>query len=684
MQQTVCKRENASWIKNFGVIVADESLPYDAKVMTERGNIKIGDIVELDLTFVKVLSYNLSKKIFEFKPITKTWKHFPSSPMMKITHEQGSFKCTANHLVLTMNGYVEAKNLLQNIDCVIYYNNEKTRHNRTNGFDNRIKHGRWLYINKSVKQSCKIQSKPFRKTKNSCLCKIRHNKNMVSFPSKKSSKSRIRKLEMVFCYNGNDIIKRDKRKNVSKREKRNKFEVVRNILVCKDVCLVGNGRRKLLQTKNNYPHRRFRPKRCHRTSTMDGRKVWKTSNNSKSKNWSCSDIQYYSVKRSCNIYKTTHNSKHEIQNRSHFTKTTRKNMHTLRESDSVHRLLSTLSKQKILRFGTMSTGNENSRRYVVQKQGNGSTRNIQTFPFSSKIIKVEQVNTPKIVYDLSIKEHHNFIIDNVLVHNCHHWAAKTFLHVANMFPAAYRIGVSASEKRKDGLEFLIYDSFGPCVYEIHKEYLVELGKLLPIKMEVIRTDYMDESYVESCMAREPPDWINMISELAVDRERNDLIFEHINRVLLANKRHRILMLSERVQACKDWVEKLKSIGIPAGLMIGGSKNSRKLEETIDGLRDGSVRIGVGTKVADEGLDIPPLTHIFLTCPVHQHPKRLTQMVGRAARISKGKKEAVAVYFWDWRMFPWLRDENLQKRRDRENTFLKNTLRKACNKLDIIE
>ncbi len=114
---------------------------------------------------------------------------------------------------------------------------------------------------------------------------------------------------------------------------------------------------------------------------------------------------------------------------------------------------------------------------------------------------------------------------------------------------------------------------------------------------------------------------------------------------------RILVLSDRVEACRKWVERLRLEGIPAGLMVGGPANRKELDETITGLKYGTLSVGVGTSVADEGLDIPPLTHVLVTCPTHKHRKRLEQMIGRAARLHDDKEEAVCVYFWDWHMFP---------------------------------
>ena len=272
----------------------------------------------------------------------------------------------------------------------------------------------------------------------------------------------------------------------------------------------------------------------------------------------------------------------------------------------------------------------------------------------------------------------------IVTDECHHVPARTHNAVAEMFPARWRWGCSATIKRKDGKEYLLHETFGPVAHEITKEELVELDRLVSVRMEVVPTNYFDEEYAASRDANEIPDWMGMVTRLVNDDDRNALILEKV-REIASVRDSRILMLTERVEACFDWHQRLGKVGIRAGVMVGGAENKKMLEKTIDGLRAGKIKVGIGTKVADEGLDVPNLTHVILTCPVHQHPKRLTQMVGRAARKhGSRKKEGVAVYFWDRKLWPRYSDDDGKRRRERKLKKFFNGLRTVCSDLEVVE
>jgi superfamily II DNA or RNA helicase len=257
----------------------------------------------------------------------------------------------------------------------------------------------------------------------------------------------------------------------------------------------------------------------------------------------------------------------------------------------------------------------------------------------------------------------------------HHWAASTFQAVGRMFRARHFIGMSADHRRKDGLEFLIEWTFGPLLYEIKRESLESGGDLVPRRVYVVPTGYADPRYLESVCADESPDWPNMLNRMMDVRlspalERARLVWKVVGRIVKDHPGARVLVLNERVEACRMLVEQFGMMGLSAGLMIGQPENRAELGRTKGGLQSGLVQVGVGTTVADEGLDIPALTHVVMTSPVHQHLKRFEQMIGRAARPWKGKRRAIAVYMWDRLMWPAVPEGDVKRGRLEQKVLAK--------------
>lgn len=270
------------------------------------------------------------------------------------------------------------------------------------------------------------------------------------------------------------------------------------------------------------------------------------------------------------------------------------------------------------------------------------------------------------VYNLDT-EHGMYVAGGVLCYNCHHWAATSFQAVSKLFRSRYFIGASADERRKDGLEFLIGWTFGPVVHEIQRKELEDVGRLVPIRMLVVPTAYKDDLYLESISNDELPPWTEMISRMmdvrrAESLERAKVIWKVVQRIVADVPNARVLVLNDRVEACRMLVAQFDLMGLRAGLVIGGTENRVEQTRTIAGLQRGTLDVGVGTTVADEGLDIPALTHVVLTSPVHTHHQRMEQMIGRAARPFEGKTHATAVYIWDRLMFPAVPADDISRER----------------------
>ncbi len=105
--------ENKDFFKSIIIDEAHRCFPYDTKIMTNKGALNIGDIVENKLINLFVVSLDFSNKSVTLKKITNVWKNeIGQRKLFKVKHENGEFIATGNHKVLDSSGrYKEVSTL---------------------------------------------------------------------------------------------------------------------------------------------------------------------------------------------------------------------------------------------------------------------------------------------------------------------------------------------------------------------------------------------------------------------------------------------------------------------------------------------------------------------------------------------------------------------------------------------
>jgi superfamily II DNA or RNA helicase len=210
----------------------------------------------------------------------------------------------------------------------------------------------------------------------------------------------------------------------------------------------------------------------------------------------------------------------------------------------------------------------------------------------------------------------------VILDECHVAPANTFVQIMNMFPAKYRFGLTATTARKDKMEFLMHDTFGPVIAEITDDDLEDAGRLQQVDVKFVHTNFHSETTVN--------DFTRLSAEISGDEDRNDLICAMV--VESCNNGHFPLVLSTRVQHIKTLQQKLEHLGLNCGRVIGEMKKNQR-EEVLAKARNNQLDVLLGTSLADQGLDVPNLSDVHLTMPTNNKQK-LKQQIGRARR-SKG-------------------------------------------------
>lgn len=275
----------------------------------------------------------------------------------------------------------------------------------------------------------------------------------------------------------------------------------------------------------------------------------------------------------------------------------------------------------------------------------------------------------------------------LILDEAHHASAATFSECISLFPASNRIAATATPHRKDKKEPLFFDTFGVdyvekrgggrargprVLFEIRDEDLDRFGRIVPVNVVVVPTEFEFDLNREAELAaagfeREPREtgtaavrrwarethfhgplntYAEMLDAMVRDERRRARVLEFLLPEVKAGRT--CLLLADRREMCLELQAWLKRRGVEAGRLMGG-RDAREQERTAEGLEEGTLRVAVGTTVADEGMDVRRLDRGFGMTPSASNPGRFTQQVGRLKRRCDGKSDAVYFYFWDRRV-----------------------------------
>lgn len=240
-------------------------------------------------------------------------------------------------------------------------------------------------------------------------------------------------------------------------------------------------------------------------------------------------------------------------------------------------------------------------------------------------------------------------------------AAKTCREVIGRFPARYRIGISADERRKDRLDFLIRDLFGEVAEEVSSQELEAKGLVCPVDIVLVPTDFT-VSEVDAAPPEERAQVIGLmypeiLGRMEDDPDRNSVALRVAAREARAGRT--TIVFCERLELCRGLARSLALSGVPCGLMLGGPENLDAFLGAKARLTSGKLKCAVGTKKVYQGEDIPRLESGVVVTPTAANRQLLNQQRGRLARLAPGKERGTLYYLWDVRLFPRVRDNLAQ-------------------------
>lgn len=211
----------------------------------------------------------------------------------------------------------------------------------------------------------------------------------------------------------------------------------------------------------------------------------------------------------------------------------------------------------------------------------------------------------------------------VIIDEIHASSGEIFKNMYYMVNFKHCLGLSATMKRKDGLEKVYYYFFGNVAY--HKE----LEEDNDIQVHIHEYNSNDEAYCkEYTLYGGKPNLALMMTNVTCFKPRCQMIIQIIKNVFKEDKEHqrKILLLSDRREHLSILYEmfnetiKKKTVGY----YVGGMKQKELDKSSTCDL------ILATSKLAATGLDISGLNTLILACPITS----ITQAIGRILRVPK--------------------------------------------------
>lgn len=214
----------------------------------------------------------------------------------------------------------------------------------------------------------------------------------------------------------------------------------------------------------------------------------------------------------------------------------------------------------------------------------------------------------------------------VVLDEAHHAPAAMFRRVLDRCPARWRLGLTATPKREDGMTRIVDWSFGERLIERPSKWLLRHGYLMQPTLEVIPTDFRFDSSTTDKFKRS--------TEIAQALEVYEPRLHLIASVAAAHVKggERVLVLANRKGYARTLGRLIWEYGGEAFTVTGDTaKKARK--DLIAKFRSGECPCLVATSLANEGLDAPKLSRIVFAWP-EKAAGATDQKTGRLMRIAQ--------------------------------------------------
>ena len=238
--------------------------------------------------------------------------------------------------------------------------------------------------------------------------------------------------------------------------------------------------------------------------------------------------------------------------------------------------------------------------------------------------------------------------DCIVVDECHKAVGSPtrmmmFYRVLSALSARFKLGLTATPYRADGLERCMFALLGDVIHEVPQSAVA--GNTVPVRVKFVNTGYTPD--IDNITDGDGTlNYAKLIGDITENKDRNAVIVGEIQR---AAQNGGVLVLSDRLQHL-DVVEKRLCAVLPyrtARLGIASTKAEKERRARIlTDLNNGALNVVFATyKLAKEGLDVPNLRTVVFATP-QKDKTTVIQSAGRVARKADGKDFGTVIDFSD--------------------------------------
>lgn len=226
----------------------------------------------------------------------------------------------------------------------------------------------------------------------------------------------------------------------------------------------------------------------------------------------------------------------------------------------------------------------------------------------------------------------------MMLDECHAVSAPSVREIVQMYPAYFRIGLSATPDRHTWMQRASRGILGEIICRTTDDELEEAGVLVRPNIVAVRTPFQFRWNGQADYRRE---WQRLVKALKFDKGRNTVIAK----IAAAQRGHACILHTDQTTHADELAGYIMAAGWPRDrvMMLTGREDRDQRERVIEMAAEGDCFI-IST-IGQEAMDIPRLDRFFLVWPT-KNPTPVKQMVGRVKRTHAEKDHPIVFDFWD--------------------------------------